>query len=224
MRIVFPEIDLTNIKAVLIDLDHTLYDFIQAEATALASCHRKYQSELVAIDYPTFEAYYHQARGEIQQRLAPQGACRSRFLAFQAWFEKLNFPKAYQLAFQYEAFYWQVFIDSISLAPDAEKFLTDTQTKKIGIAIVTDMQPHYQTAKIAKLGIIDKIDFLVTSEEAGKEKPARQPFSLALKKLSTHHKKPLRPEEVIMIGDNFAKDIIGGETFGMKSYVVQYQP
>ena len=52
---------------------------------------------------------------------------------------------------------------------------------------------------------------MVSSEEAGKEKPHSYPFLLSLYKLK------LEKEEVLMIGDNFKKDILGAYNIGIKS-------
>lgn len=52
-------------------------------------------------------------------------------------------------------------------------------------------------------------DFVVTSEEAGVEKPAPEPFELALEKLSA------LPENTWIIGDNQVTDIEGGKNLKM---------
>ena len=51
----------------------------------------------------------------------------------------------------------------------------------------------------------------MTSEEAGKEKPDKKMFTLAMEKLN------LFPEQIIMIGDSFQKDVKGAEAVGIHS-------
>jgi putative hydrolase of the HAD superfamily len=46
------------------------------------------------------------------------------------------------------------------------------------------------------------VDYLVSSEEAGAEKPDPKVFELSLEKLG------LKKDEVVMIGDNYEKDIM----------------
>ena len=58
------------------------------------------------------------------------------------------------------------------------------------------------------------IGYLVTSDEAGKEKPYKDIFKLALKKLG------LKASEVIMLGDNEVKDLQGAEKLGIDTYRV----
>ena len=76
------------------------------------------------------------------------------------------------------------------------------------------MQAHFQVQKLQKLKVDHLIDYLVTSEEAGKEKPHSEIFLLALAKLD------LQINNVIMIGDNQIKDIEGAEKLGIKAYQV----
>jgi putative hydrolase of the HAD superfamily len=56
---------------------------------------------------------------------------------------------------------------------------------------------------------------MLSSEEAGIEKPSPVIFGKALSKLN------LKAEEVIMIGDNEEKDILGAEAMGIKSYLIK---
>ncbi|PID34734.1 MAG: hypothetical protein CR971_01650, partial [candidate division SR1 bacterium] len=54
-------------------------------------------------------------------------------------------------------------------------------------------------------------DVLVSSEEAGIEKPHSGPFLLAT------HKLQVVAKECMMIGDNIARDIEGGKALGMQT-------
>ncbi len=215
MPIKFPQISLKNVHGILIDLDNTIYDFINAEEHALKACHLAYCKDFEKIKWQEFLSQYYMTRMAINLRLAPQAACRSRFLAFQHWLETHDVEHAHIYARNYEQLYWQVFLDNIKIAVDADKFITKVIKQSLPIAVVTNMQPQIQLAKLEKLGIAEKIDFLVTSEEAGAEKPSPFPFKLALEKMQ------LTPEHVIMVGDNPKHDILGAEALGIKSYLVK---
>ena len=97
------------------------------------------------------------------------------------------------------------------LNQDAEWFLKTCKERNIQICVVTDMQAHFQ---VQKLKIDNLIDYLVTSEEVGKEKPNPEMFLLALEKLD------LQVNDVIMIGDNQKKDIEGARNLGIKAYQI----
>lgn len=53
------------------------------------------------------------------------------------------------------------------------------------------------------------MDFIVTSEEAGREKPKPSIFRLALKKAGCS------PKETVMVGDSVEKDVRGAEKAGI---------
>ena len=58
----------------------------------------------------------------------------------------------------------------------------------------------FQHGKLAELGLERYIDVLVTSEEAGAEKPSARIFRMALKKAGC------RASETLLIGDDRIKD------------------
>ncbi len=71
------------------------------------------------------------------------------------------------------------------------------------------MLADIQMEKLEYLGIADKVDCLVTSEEAGVDKPGWRFFWLAM------HKCRCLPEETVMVGDNFTHDIQGALDVGI---------
>ena len=77
------------------------------------------------------------------------------------------------------------------------------------VAICTNMLADIQMEKLEYLGIADKVDSLVTSEEAGVDKPGSAIFWLAM------HKCRCLPEETVMVGDNFTHDIQGALDVGI---------
>jgi putative hydrolase of the HAD superfamily len=95
-----------------------------------------------------------------------------------------------------------------------EAFLQEAKDKGIKMCIVTDLTAQIQMRKWIKLDLGRYIDFLVSSEEAGIEKPASYMFELAMEKLG------VKAEDCIMIGDSEEKDIKGAEALGIKAYKV----
>ena len=80
----------------------------------------------------------------------------------------------------------------------------------IRIGIGTDMTAHIQYRRLEFLNLSPYIDFIVTSEEAGVEKPHYHFFDICVEKAG------VRPEECAFIGDNVKKDIEGAWESGMK--------
>lgn len=211
----YKDIPLQNVKGVLIDLDNTLYPYMPAHRSALDICFKNISSVLTKYTSKReFVEEYTNYRAEVRHRLTPQGTCRSRFFAFQALFEERRVVNAYELALQFEMLYWSSFINSMTIYKEAKRFLQRCKEASISVCLVTDMQAHFQVQKLKKLGIIQYINFLVSSEEIGVEKPDSRIFQAALKKID------LSPEEVIMIGDHYEKDVLGAEAVGIKGYLI----
>ena len=91
-------------------------------------------------------------------------------------------------------------------------YLKDFKKSGKSICAVSDMQADIQIQKLKKLKLLNIIDFLVTSEEVGFEKPNKKIFDMALKKLN------LPKGKVIMIGDSLHKDVESAKKYGIKSY------
>jgi putative hydrolase of the HAD superfamily len=212
-KIIFPEIDLTGVKGVMIDLDNTLYLYEPCHNFALKSCFEKFF--LGKMSFTEFADLYKKHRDEVTASLSPQGACRSRLFAFQHLLEDMQEKEAYEKAAMLDQLYWHDFISVMKLEDDAKKFLEKCKDRSLPICVVTDMLAETQVKKLRKLQITQFIDYLVTSEEAGREKPSALIFEVALKKLR------LEKSEVIMIGDDEKKDVVGAKNNGINSYQVK---
>ena len=93
--------------------------------------------------------------------------------------------------------------------------LKELKRRGFQIAIVSDLTTHIQLRKIHRLGITKYVDFLVTSEEAGSEKPHAIMFLLALNKLD------VSPHEAIFVGDNTINDVEGANAVRMDTVLVK---
>lgn len=211
--IIFPKIDIATIQGVLIDIDDTLYAYEPPHTISLSECYQlaKKYFNLSEIEFKT---NYRKHRTNVTNRLIPQGACRSRFLAFQGLFEELKVSNAYEKALEMDFLYWDVFIQNMRVLDTAKQFLLACAKQEIPVCAVSDMTVTVQVQKLKKLGLTDLIDYLVTSEETGAEKPNPIMFTTALKKLG------MIATEVIMIGDHLQKDIQAAECLGIKAYHV----
>ena len=108
--------------------------------------------------------------------------------------------------------YWSAFYEHLQCFDEVKEFII--WNKKIGvkIGILTDYETEYQLIKLEKLGLLNYIDCIVTSEEVGIEKPSIQMFYTILQKMN------LNSTDVIMIGDSYEKDIQGAKNAKIVSY------
>ncbi len=107
------------------------------------------------------------------------------------------------LALDFEQTYWRNFLSNAVLFDGVKELLDDIRLLGIPTAIVTDLTAQIQFRKIVYFGLDHYFDYIVTSEEAGFDKPHEAPFQIALKKM--------RPKGDVtwMIGDNPISDIKG---------------
>ena len=206
-------IPLSNIKAILLDLDDTLYAYKPCHQAGYEAC------KVLALDKykiynADFEVVWKAGRDKVHQDLHGQGASHSRLLYAQKASEILFGKSNPQFALDVEETYWSVFLKNMVFNPGVEAFLQEAKDKGIKMCILTDLTAQIQMQKWLKLDLGRYIDFLVSSEEAGIEKPGKYMFELAMEKLG------VKPQECIMIGDSEEKDIKGAEAMGIKAYKV----
>lgn len=191
-------------KALLLDIDNTLYDYNIAHNIAKKSviefCQKQFN-----IDKDTIIVAYNLARKKVHIELSETAASHNRLLYFQKMCEILNInPLKYSM--QIYNIYWDSFLENMVLFDGVIELLEKYKNK---ICLVTDLTAHIQYRKIEKLNLDKYCKKIVTSEEAGKEKPHPYIFMLALQKLN------LQNHEVCIIGDSFKKDIFGATNLGI---------
>lgn len=201
------------VKAVILDLDDTLYAYEPLDAEARARV-RDYACEQLGITDERYEEAYLFGRSETKRQLGDVGASHNRMLYYQKTLEYLG-VNPMPLSLRMYEMYWGTFLGKMTLFEGAREFIDCLHGHKIKVMICTDLTAHIQHRKIEALGLAQDICCLVTSEEAGKEKPSPQIFGLCLKKLG------LPPEEVCCIGDSLVKDVEGARAAGMQAILFQ---
>ncbi len=191
-------------KGILLDIDNTLYDYDNSHKIALNRVITFLKEKFFLSEKELNEAYT-KARNLVQIELGHTAASHNRLLYFQKMLELLEAnPLIYGLIV-YDL-YWDTFLASMKPFNGIYEFLEKYKNR---ICFVTDLTAHIQHRKIKELKL-DQYSFLmVTSEEAGREKPHPYMFMAALKKMN------LNADEVCMIGDSFNKDIVGASNLGI---------
>lgn len=200
-------------KAILFDLDDTLYDYSPVHKKALAEVYKILKDE-INISKKKFERLFKLAKEDIKHELAGTASSHNRVLYFQRLIEKTHNTVRPRLILKLYHAYWDAFLKNMKLRKGTLETLKELQRQNIKIALVTDLTTQIQLRKIHKLKITKYIDYLITSEEAGSEKPHSIMFLLALNKLN------LLPKEVIMVGDNLIADIEGANSVGIDSVAI----
>ena len=102
----------------------------------------------------------------------------------------------------------------LRLFPKTPSTLIYLKSKGYHLGVISDGITIKQWEKLIRLGLNHFFDEVVTSEEAGVEKPDEKIFRLALDRMGC------QPTKSIMICNKFNKDIIGAINIGMSAILV----
>lgn len=193
-------------KGLLLDIDDTLYPYKNSHEVGLNAAFSLIESQF-CVESASIKNAFTEARKEVNIALSETAASHNRMLYFQKTLERLDLPSTSFTLKVYEA-YWGEFLNEMVAFDGVFEMLEKYKNR---ICLVTDLTAHIQHRKIKQLKLEKYVDFVVTSEEAGHEKPHPIMFNLSLEKLKCSK------DEVCMIGDSFKKDILGASRLGIQS-------
>jgi HAD superfamily hydrolase (TIGR01549 family) len=190
-----------HFKYMLLDLDDTLYDYDYCHKIALDGLIDKLN---------TSTDIYEQVNKKLKYELYDTASSHSIYIYIKHILEHLNMDLTH-IAELYST-YWTIFYINMSCREGVISFIQWIKSQNIKIAIVTDYTCEHQIKKLKILQLLQYIDHVITSEEVGIEKPSKQMFLSALHALDAKY------TDVIMIGDNYEKDIRGAQAVGILGY------
>lgn len=197
------------IKAVIFDLDNTLYAYEPCHQAGVAAIYAQVH-ECVDVALDAFLGCLNRSKNYVKGRNNGTAASHNRFLYCQNVCESLNLNVIEVTPILYET-YWNAFVEKMQLYDGAMELLTYLRERDVKIGICSDLTAHIQFRKLRHLGLSNVVNAIVTSEECGREKPSEDMFKLVLDKLH------VRPCDSIMIGDSLEKDVLGAKKAGMKA-------
>ena len=197
------------IKAVIFDLDNTLYNFDAANEFGIRAL-AAYTEPVFGWDYPKMKDLYEESREKLTERMGDVGSAHNRLLRFQNLLEEKKLP-LHPHALEMAKAYWRGVLDNMALSPGAREIMEELRRMGIRIGLGTDMTAYMQYEKLIRLGLMEYMDFIVSSEEAGTDKPGNAFFMLCARKAGC------LPGECLFIGDNIVRDYGGAAAAGMQA-------
>jgi putative hydrolase of the HAD superfamily len=88
--------------------------------------------------------------------------------------------------------------------------------KGMRICLVSDASRKNAWRRLAVSGMQNLFDLVVTHDDTGEYKPHPSPFKILLRKTR------LKPEQIIFVGDNPHRDILGAKKMGMRTALADY--
>lgn len=201
------------IREVIFDIDSTLYDYDSCHAEGMRRM-EVYIQENFQISPEEFRKAYERHQAELTKRLGEDNAAiHSRTIRIQNMLEEWKKPLFPHVDCLYHA-YWDTLLEASKPEPGVLDCIKALKAMGISIGIGTDMTAMMQYRKLESLGISPYVNHIVTSQEAGVEKPHPDFMALCIRKSG------FRPEECLFVGDHIRKDVWGAAESGM--YAVWY--
>lgn len=197
------------IKAVIFDIDNTLYSYDNAHEYGWKALCNYVQANL-GMEPDTFKQEIAKAAADVKAHLeADCAALHDRTLRFLVMLERNRLPLTHAAVMG--ELYWDTMIRHAQPSPGAMDCLNALKAQGYVLGIGTDMTIEYQLKKLEQLQMLPLIDFIVCSEEANVEKPHEKMFRLCAAKAG------VSPEECLFVGDSLKKDVLGPRNIGMHS-------
>tara|TARA_B100002052_G_scaffold296669_1_gene325616 strand:- start:1397 stop:2077 length:681 start_codon:yes stop_codon:yes gene_type:complete len=195
------------IKAVIFDLDNTLLDFMKMKSSSISAAVKGMINAGMSIDEKkSIEEIYqiYETKGYEHQEVFNEfivnsiGEINYKYLAAGI----VEYKKAKEKA--------------LNLYDDVVPTLEELVSMDLKLGIVSDAPSREAWIRLYMLNLHDKFKEVVTFNDTGFHKPAKQPFIRISKKLNVNLK------ECMMVGDWPDRDIKGAKQVGMKTAFAKY--
>lgn len=194
------------LKAVLFDMDNTLFDFVAVKLIAcreilsyLGEEDRNFKRDPAELfSYFLRGTYgfedYENIRDYMQER-------------------KLFTAKGYRDCCE---IYDREKLQNLELYPGVKDTLEELKKLGFRLAIITDADRYHARGRLARVGLLDSFELLVSADMTGTKKPDPAHFLFALDALG------LKPEESLVVGDSIKRDIAPARRLGLKTAYASY--
>lgn len=200
------------VKAIIFDLDNTLVDFmgfkekaVTASAEAMVAAGLEGSPEEVAKGI--FDVYWetHIENPEI--------------------FQDFLMGKIGKVDYKYVAAgiraYRQIEFSELKTYEGVKGTLQALRQSGLAIGILTDARALKAWFRLIYLGLQDEFDFVLSFTDTGVRKPESKAFQAAIDKVR-ESVPDIRPEEILMVGDSYTRDILGAKKAGMMAAIAKY--
>jgi YjjG family noncanonical pyrimidine nucleotidase len=183
---------MTAVKAVVFDLDHTLFDTDRTERRALRAVAR---AEGVVLGAHAFDAYRAvNAHVWAEYRAGRLTSKELRVLRFHLWLERLQRDPA--RARRLAPLYLREFSARADLVEGASALVRSMTRLDLRLGVVTNGIDRVQRTRLKVSALGGAFRVVVTSEKAGIAKPDPRILELALRRLR------VEPSQALYVGDD----------------------
>ena len=197
------------INVVIFDIDNTLYSYDAAHKVAFQALADSFCGAF-GVPQGQFSQLHREADRILRARVGrPCAAVHNRLIRYQIMLEQIGKPVSYAPGLADK--YWGTLLSNMQCAPGARECMSFLKSAGYTVGIGTNMTADYQFAKLERLGLLGYVDFLVSSEEAGAEKPDGKLFVCCVEKAGC------RADACMFVGDSLEGDALGAMRAGLRS-------
>ena len=188
-----------RIKAVIFDLDHTLFDRHGTLRAIVPKLRQRFQTDPALSD----------------EEIARRWIYADDRFVYDGWqyiFSYLQengvFTEPVEYG-DYRSFIFETFAETAVPFPFAKPMLLQLKKDGYRVALMTNGQHALQYKKLALTGLRNVFDSVIVSGDVGVEKPDAEIFRMMCDRLS------VKPNEAVYVGDNPVCDIDGAKKAGL---------
>ena len=156
-------------KIIIFDLDNTFYSY---EITHLKALDQVFLNQKIINNKDAFLNSYSSARLRIKETLKDSTSINNRTLYFKALLEEIKHDDL-TVAHELADIYWENFIRNADINSESLVKIRNSKSSKTVFHLYTNLNTDIQLKKI-KAWNLDFFDKIVTSEDAGYEKPNKK--------------------------------------------------
>jgi putative hydrolase of the HAD superfamily len=205
-----------NYKHLFFDLDRTLWDYVSNAREVLLDMHRKYQLTKYNINIDEFFTHFDKYN-ELLWADYGHGKIKKETLRDRRFYLTLK-----EFGLHDNDLVKKLSTDYIELSPNKTNLFPEVVEtleylkKKYRLHIITNGFNEVQFKKLSNSGIRHYFEKIITSDNAGYQKPNFKIFEFALTSVNA------RKKESLMIGDDWDLDIMGAKAYGFDQVYFNY--
>lgn len=199
-----------NYTHIFFDLDHTLWDFAKNSEETLIEALNHFELFPSKIpDKMAFIKTYYQINDWYWEKYRHGLVTKEQLRVgrFEKAFNHFGITDTF-FADAFATYYLEHSPKKTNLFPNVHETL-DYLKSKYKLSIITNGFQEVQYIKLEKSQLATYFEFVVTSEQVGVKKPDNKIFRHALQLAQA------KPQNSLMVGDNFMVDIVGARKVGM---------
>ena len=200
-----------TVRAVLLDLDDTLFDHQHCAREALRGV-RNLHGVLAGMDPDLLERSHAEILEELhlEVMVGRVDLAAARVERFRRLYRAAGLDADTDLSARTAAAYRDAYVHARRPIDGAVQFLEAIRARAT-VVVVSNNLLEEQREKLRGCGLGDYVDVLVVSEEVGVAKPDSRIFQVALERAQ------VRAEEAVMVGDSWANDVEGARAAGIRA-------